>query len=79
MTPRKAGRAVQSPTFEDNLRRLEDIVEKLEQGSVPLDESIKMYEEGIALSRKCMEKLNEAEKKLEILRKNGSGAEWQEE
>lgn len=79
MTGRKAARTAQTPTFEENLRRLEEIVDMLEQGSVPLDESLRLYEEGIALSRKCMQKLSEAEKKLEVLRKEGSGDMWTEQ
>ena len=60
-------------TFEQSLRRLEEIVEHLEQGDVSLDESIKMYEEGIALSKTCMEKLTQAEVKLKKLGKDMEG------
>jgi exodeoxyribonuclease VII small subunit len=54
-------------SFEQTMKRLEEIVERLEEGNVPLDESIRMYEEGISLSKECMEKLNQAEKKIKIL------------
>ncbi len=57
-------------SFESNLHRLEQIVDILEQGEVPLEESLKMYEEGVLLSRKCMEILSQAEKKLKTLSKN---------
>jgi exodeoxyribonuclease VII small subunit len=60
-------------TFEQSLRRLEEIVEHLEQGDVSLDESIKMYEEGIVLSQACMEKLTQAEVKLKKLGKDMEG------
>jgi len=63
-------------SFEDNLRRLEHIVELLEQGNVPLEESLRMYEEGMVLSRLCMEKLNQAEKKLKVLAKDLPGELW---
>lgn len=60
-------------TFEESLHRLEEIVEQLEQGNVSLDESIRMYEEGIALSKTCVEKLTQAEIKLKRLSKDMSG------
>ena len=60
-------------TFEGSLRRLEGIVEQLEQGDVPLEEAIKMYEEGLALSKECVEKLTQAELKLKKLSKDMQG------
>lgn len=51
-------------TFEQALERLEEIVQKLESGNVSLDESIKIYQEGILLSKKCSEMLQEAEGKV---------------
>ena len=59
--------------FEDALNKLEKIVAKLEEGDVPLEESLKLFEEGIRLSRLCNQKLDEAEKKVEILLKNKEG------
>lgn len=59
--------------FEEALKKLEQIVEGLEQGKIPLEESLKKYEEGIKLAKFCTEKLEEAEKKIEILTKNNSG------
>lgn len=53
--------------FEKALERLEKIVEDLEAGNIPLDEALKKYEEGVKLSRACQERLNQAEKKIEIL------------
>ena len=61
-------------TFEQSLRRLEEIVEKLEQGDVPLEDSIKMYEEGLALSKECVEKLTQAELTLKRLSKDMKGS-----
>ncbi len=51
-------------TFEQALERLEEIVQKLESGNVSLDESIKIYQEGILLSKKCSKMLQEAEGKV---------------
>jgi len=59
--------------FEDALSKLEKIVAKLEEGDVPLEDSLKLFEEGIRLSRLCNQKLDEAEKKVEILLKNKEG------
>lgn len=59
--------------FEDAMKRLEKIVEELESGNLGLDESLKKYEEGIELSRFCTKKLNEAQKKVQILSKKDSG------
>ena len=55
--------------FEDCLNKLEKIVSKLEEGEIPLEESLKLFEEGIRLSRVCSHKLDEAEKRVEILLK----------
>jgi len=60
--------------FEENLRRLENIVDELEQGDVPLDDALKMFEEGIALSKACTEKLTQAELRLKKLSKDMEGA-----
>ena len=64
----------QKQTFEDTLRRLEEIVGQLERGDVSLEDSIKMYEEGLALSKTCMDKLTQAELKLKKLVKNVDGS-----
>lgn len=57
--------------FEDAMKELEDIVKHLESGDLSLEESLKIFEEGIALSRYCFRKLEEAEKKVSILIKEG--------
>jgi exodeoxyribonuclease VII small subunit len=59
--------------FEDALNKLEKIVSKLEEGDIPLEESLKLFEEGIRLSRFCNQKLDEAERKVEILLKGKDG------
>ncbi len=60
-------------SFEDSLNRLEKIVESLEQGQVPLDDALKLYEEGIQLSKACAEKLKAAEMRIKKLAKNADG------
>lgn len=60
--------------FEDSLARLEQIVGQLEAGNLPLEESLKVFEEGIALARHCARYLEEAEKRIEILTKDDHGA-----
>ena len=59
--------------FEDALNKLEKIVSKLEDGDIALEESLKLFEEGIRLSRLCNQKLDEAEKRVEILMKSKDG------
>jgi exodeoxyribonuclease VII small subunit len=59
--------------FEDALNKLEKVVSKLEDGEIPLEESLKLFEEGIRLSRLCNQKLEEAEKRVEILMKGKNG------
>lgn len=58
-------------TFEESLARLEEIVEQLEDGKLPLNESLVLYEEGIKLSRECNRQLTEVEGRLEALIKDG--------
>ena len=59
--------------FEDALNKLEKIVSKMEEGDISLEESLRLFEEGIRLSRFCNQKLDEAEKKVEILLKDKEG------
>lgn len=59
--------------FEQAMARLETIVEELERGELPLDESLKIFEEGIRLSKTCLKMLNEAERKVEILVQDRDG------
>lgn len=59
--------------FEDALARLETIVKELEKGELPLEVAVKLFEEGIKISRFCSKKLGEAERKVEILLRNEAG------
>ena len=58
-------------TFEGAMQRLEEIVDELEQGSLSLEDSLKIYEEGVELIKFCSAKLEETEKKVKVLVKNG--------
>ena len=60
-------------TFEDALKRLEEIVSKLELGEVPLDESLKLFEEGVKLTNFCNKQIENAEKKITMFVKNSDG------
>ena len=59
-------------TFEESLKKLEKIVEKLEDGNVNLDDSIKSFEEGVALVKECQKQLSDAEIKIQTLLKDGN-------
>jgi exodeoxyribonuclease VII small subunit len=56
--------------FEEALKELEEIVRKMESGDLTLEKSLESFEEGIRLSRLCSKRLNEAERRVEILLKN---------
>ncbi|MGZ0086286.1 exodeoxyribonuclease VII small subunit [Caldibacillus thermoamylovorans] len=59
-------------TFEEAMKQLETIVEKLEEGNVPLEEAIAFFQEGMKLSKLCHDKLQQVENKLEyLLREDG--------
>lgn len=60
--------------FEEALQRLEEIVDKLEEGEVPLSQAVKLYEEGLRLSKVCLKQLNEAELRLKKITKNLDGS-----
>ena len=59
--------------FEDAMEKLEKIVTELEEGGLPLEKSLKKFEEGIKLSRFCSKKLKEAERKIQLLTKTAEG------
>jgi exodeoxyribonuclease VII small subunit len=59
--------------FEGGLKRLEEIVAKLESGNLPLDDSLKLFEEGVKLVRFCNERLADAQQKVELLTKDQAG------
>jgi exodeoxyribonuclease VII small subunit len=60
-------------TFESSLAALEKIVAQLESGDLPLEESLKLFEAGVKLSRECRERLTDAERRIEVLMKDGDG------
>jgi exodeoxyribonuclease VII small subunit len=61
------------PDFERSLTRLEEVVRRLESPQLSLDEAMKLFEEGVALSRECQKQLEEAEGKVEVLLKKADG------
>ena len=60
-------------TFETSLEELERIVRELERGDLPLEKSLELFEQGVKLSRACQERLNEAERRIEILTRDSQG------
>lgn len=64
-------------SFEDAMKRLEEIVSHLEKGDIPLEESIRLFEEGSGLLALCSGQLEEAEQKVTLLRR-GAGGETEE-
>lgn len=61
------------PTFEKAMQQLEEIVTELETGDLPLEKAMKKFEEGIALSRYCTEKLDETERRITLLMEGPDG------
>jgi exodeoxyribonuclease VII small subunit len=60
-------------TFESSLEELERIVHELEQGELTLEKSLELFEQGVKLSRDCQERLNQAERRIEILVRDNQG------
>jgi exodeoxyribonuclease VII small subunit len=65
----------QAPDFERMLKELETLVARLEQGELTLDESLRQFERGIELTRRCEQALKAAEQKVEILLEHGADAQ----
>lgn len=65
--------AKKQDAFESQLKRLEEIVKALEGGQLPLEEALKVFEEGVRLSRACHDKLSAAERKVELLLQDAGG------
>jgi exodeoxyribonuclease VII small subunit len=64
----------QSQNFESSLAALEKIVRELERGELPLEKSLELFERGVRLSRECQERLQEAERRIEVLlQRDGEG------
>jgi len=74
MSEKKKTTSPEPLTFEQAMKRLEDIVRQMESGDLPLEKMVEAYEEGRRLLEFCSGKLNEVEKKIELLEKNGD--EW---
>lgn len=68
----KGGRKKQE-SFEDALKRLEEIVQRMEGGDLKLEDSLGLFEEGVRLTRVCSRRLDEAEKKIELLTRDDQG------
>ncbi|HEY3037194.1 MAG TPA: exodeoxyribonuclease VII small subunit [Pyrinomonadaceae bacterium] len=63
----------QPKSFEASLEALEQIVHELEGGDLPLEKSLELFEDGIRLSRQCQERLNQAERRIEVLLRDNQG------
>jgi exodeoxyribonuclease VII small subunit len=72
-TPVKKPDAPKKPDFEKSLARLEEVVRRLESPQLALDEAMKLFEEGVELSRECQKQLEEAEGRVEILLRKADG------
>jgi exodeoxyribonuclease VII small subunit len=66
--------ATEAQNFEAQLASLERIVRELERGDLPLERSLELFEQGVKLSRECQERLNEAERRIEVLLRAGDGS-----
>ena len=63
--------AKKTPSFEERLRRLQEVVAALENGDLPLEDSVRLYKEGLTLSRSCREQLEKARNEVRILTEQG--------
>ncbi len=71
--PKTSKKGTKEPRFEEALSGLETIVSRLEAGELPLDDALKLFEEGVRLARVCGARLDEAERRIEILMKGTDG------
>ncbi len=62
------------PSFEESLKRLETVVDQLEKGELTLEESLKLFEEGVNLTASCKQELDSAEGKVQMLVKQRDGS-----
>ena len=60
-------------SFESSLEALEQIVHQLEEGDLPLEKSLELFEQGVRLSRECQERLGQAERRIEVLLRDSQG------
>jgi exodeoxyribonuclease VII small subunit len=68
-----ASRKSAKKSFEEDLHRLEQIVQTMEEGNVPLDDAVSLYEEGITISKSCAERLRDTELRIKKLTKELDG------
>jgi len=66
---------VGEPTFEEALSQLEALVTRLEGGDLPLEEALRAFEEGVRLTRLCAERLEDAERRVQVLMRSPEGGE----
>ncbi|HEX3818255.1 MAG TPA: exodeoxyribonuclease VII small subunit [Chthoniobacterales bacterium] len=71
--PNPTKKATAPPSFEEAMKRLEEIVEKMESGELPLEDLIVRYEEGVKLVKVCQERLTSAEERIEMITRNSAG------
>jgi len=71
--PKTSKKGAKEPRFEEALSGLETIVSQLEAGELPLDDALKLFEEGVRLARVCGARLDEADRRIEILMKGADG------
>ena len=64
----------ESPSLESAMQRISEIVSAMEEGNLPLEKLIDSYEEGIGLVKDCQEKLDAAEKRIQVITRNARGA-----
>ena len=74
-----AGKDNKAVSFEEAAARLEEIVRALEGGNAPLDESLKLFEEGVRLVNACRKQLDSAEQKVKLLMENGNGDDYEKD
>jgi exodeoxyribonuclease VII small subunit len=74
MPKREQKSTAAATNFEGQLASLERIVRELERGDLPLEQSLELFEQGVKLSRECQERLNEAERRIEVLLRGGDGS-----
>ena len=74
MTESTTGATPAPPAFEAALRELDDVVQRLEGGNLTLEESLALYERGVALAAACHQRLQEAERRIEVLNERGRAA-----
>jgi exodeoxyribonuclease VII small subunit len=73
MAKKKAAEPEVEPGFEASLKRLEAVLDSLEHGDLPLEEAMRAFEEGVQLVRLCHRKLDEVERRVELLLKDEAG------